>query len=199
MTDIERIVYLIESSGCYWADYRFADKLFEKNGSIYFISTAYINSLAIWEFGVTRLIYLAMLYYDINKPFEILHPTNISRTRDTSIFKYDVNTYLYRGNTYLYRQGYSYLTDTEPIDYGDDFHHRVCEVQMPELLEVIIDEWNFNKVELLVKVLDKYHDYINPKSIVNLIDDIPDMQTDIKTVLLRFLHENDTEERNIGL
>ena len=191
MTDIKRIVDLIKNSGCYWSYWDLDKILFEENGVLYFISEAYIDSLAIFELGLTRLIYLALVYYNIDKPFEILHK-NSPRISDASIFKHN-------GRSYRYKKGYSYLTDTRSFDVNDEYSTKVCELQMEELLNMIINEWIPDKAELLAKVLVKYHDYVNPKYITIIIEDMPDMQTDVKSILLRFIHDNDNEERNIEL
>jgi hypothetical protein len=200
MSDIGRILNLIKD--CYpWSwpdmfdtDERMNKRIFEENGSIYFISEASIDMLAIWEFEVTRLIYLALVYYDINKPFNILHPANLSGIiNGTSIFEHN-------GESYRYINGYSYLTDTRSFDcdyYGN--YSRICESEMDTLLEVIIDDWKPDKPKLLSKVLDKYRDYISVKSVINIVHDIDDCQCEIRSILLRFIHENDTTNTDILL
>ena len=196
MSDIQRILDLIKDYYC-WSDLfkpneRMNKKIFEEYGSIYFISEASIDMLAIWEFEVTRLIYLALVYYDINKPFNILHPANLSGIiNGTSIFEHN-------GYSYRYIKGYSYLTDTRSFDYGDDYS-RICEEEMSVLLNVIIDDWKHDKLKLLSKVLDKYRDYISVKSVINIVHDIDDCQCEIRSILLRFIHENDTTNTDILL
>lgn len=198
MSDIQRILDLMKD--CYpWnlsdlfdSDDGIDKKIFEENGSIYFISEASIDMLTIWEFEVTRLIYLALVYYDINKPFEILHPANLSGIiNGTSIFEHN-------GYSYRYIKGYSYLTDTGSIDY-DDKYSRVCEAEMDSLLEIIIEEWKPDKSKLLSKVLDKYRDYISVKSIIFMVHNMDDNQCEIRSILLRFIHENDTTNTDILL
>ena len=197
MSDIQRILDLIKdyyycSVLFHSTNERMNKRLFEKNGSIYFISEASIDMLAIWEFDVTRLIYLALVYYDINKPFEILHSANLSGTiNGTSIFKHN-------GESYRYIKGYSYLTDTGSIDY-DDKYSRVCESEMDTLLEIIIDYWKPDKPKLLSKVLDKYRGYISVKSVINTVHNMDDNQCEIRSILLRFIHENDTTNTDISL
>jgi hypothetical protein len=196
MSDIGRILDLIKDYYC-WSDLFHSDermnkRIFEENGSIYFISEASIDELAIWEFDVTRLIYLALVYYDINKPLEILHSANLSGIiNGTSIFKHN-------GYSYRYIKGYSYLTDTRDFDYGDNYS-RICESEMDTLLEVIIDDWKHDKLKLLSKVLDKYRDYISVKSVINIVHDIDDCPCEIRSILLRFIHENNTTNTDIVL
>lgn len=197
MSDIQRILDLIKdyyycSVLFHSTNERMNKRLFEENGSIYFISEASIDMLAIWEFDVTRLIYLALVYYDINKPFNILHPANLSGTiNGTSIFEHN-------GESYRYINGYSYLTDTRSVDYIDKYS-RVCESEMDTLLEIIIDCWKTDKAKLLSKVVDKYRDYISVKSVINIVHDIDDSQCEIRSILLRFIHENDTTNTDILL
>lgn len=195
MSDIQRILDLIKDYYC-WSDLfktdeRMNKRIFEKNGSIYFISETSIDWLVVWEFEVTRLIYLAIVYYDINKPFEILHPASLSgKLNGTSIFEHN-------GASYRYIKGYSYLTDTRDIDYGD--YSRICEAEMRDLLETIIDNWELDKPKLLSKVLDKYRDYISVKSVINMVHDMDDTQYEIRSILLRFIHENETTDTDILL
>ena len=199
MSDIQRILYLIKDYYC-WLDLfkpneRMNKRIFEENGSIYFISEASIDMLAIWEFEVTRLIYLALVYYDINKPFEILHSANLSGTiNGTSIFNHN-------GESYRYIKGYSYLTDTRSFDcdYNGNNYSRVCESEMDTLLEIIIDYWKPDKPKLLSKVLDKYRGYISVKSVINTVHNMDDNQCEIRSILLRFIHENDTTNTDISL
>ena len=193
MTDIERIIDLIikNNGDGYWMHCcNIRDILFEENGVLYFISSANIDSLAIWEFDVTKLIYMALVYYDIDKPFEILHPIFYNDKHNTSIF-------IHNEKKYLYKKEYSYLTDTRNV-YLDNYR-RICEVQTAELITKLICEWKLNKATLLEKILNKYHDYINVKNLIDIVNDITDIPFDVKGVLLRFIHDNDIEERNIEL
>lgn len=193
MNDIERIIDLIVkyNGDGYWRHCcNIRNILFEENGVLYFISSASIDALAIWEFDVTKLIYMALAYYDIDKPFEILHPILYNDTHNTSIF-------IHNRKEYLYKKGYSYLTDTRNV-YLDNYK-RICEVQTAELITNLICEWKLNKAILLEKILNKYHDYINVKNLIDIVDDITDIPFDVKSVLLRFIHENNSEERNLEL
>lgn len=196
MSDIKKILDLIKDYYC-WSDLfkpneRMNKRIFEENGSIYFISEASIGMLAIWEFEVTRLIYLALVYYDINKPFEILHPANLSGIiNGTSIFEHN-------GESYRYIKGYSYLTDTRSVDCSDKYS-RICESEMDSLLEIIIEEWKPDKPKLLSKVLDKYRDYISVKSVIFIVHNMDDNQCEIRSILLRFIYENDTTNTDILL
>ena len=197
MSDIQRILDLIKdyyycSVLFHSTNERMNKRLFEENGTIYFISEASIDMLAIWEFDVTRLIYLALVYYDINKPFNILHLANLSGIiNGTSIFEHN-------GESYRYINGYSYLTDTGSIDY-DGNYSRICEAEMSVLLKIIIDDWKPDKPKLLSKVLDKYRNYISVKSVIDIVHDMDDIQCEIRSILLRFIHENGTTNTGILL
>ena len=192
MNDIERIINLIaeNNNDDYWMHCcNIRNILFEENGVLYFISTASIGYLAIWEFDVTRSIYLALVYYGIDKHLEILHPI-MGIDSDLSIFKHE-------GVNYCYKKEYSYLTDTKNVYFGN--YKRICEAQTEQLILKLIDEWKSDKAMLLEKILDKYHDYINAKNLIDIVDDMTDIPFDIKSILLRFIHENNSEERNLEL
>ena len=182
MTDIERIIDLITNKDYYWEKtddfYNLHHKMFENNDVIYLVTTSQFGALSFDDWEVSKYIRLAMIYLDINKPFNVLHP----RTELVSV--YEINAPIVKFNKTEYSCDTSdELTDTQ---YNVYFKQMNCSESLAMLLYEVIHHWSFDKIGLFVKILDKYRDYINFKRLVN--DKY--IEFEFKVVLIRFMNDN---------
>lgn len=182
MTDIERIIDLITNKDYYWETtedfYILHHKMFENNGVIYLVTTSTFRSLSLDEWEISKYIRLAMIYLDIDKPFNILHP------RKEPVSVYEINAPIVKFNNTEYSCDTSDdLTDTQ---YNVYYKQMNCSASLEVLLYEVIRYWSFDKIGLFVKILNKYRDYINFKRLAN--DKY--IELEFKVVLMRFMNDN---------